>query len=151
MVITTTRKETRHEDDIHLRGRAAALLIPVACDDPAPPTSLDLDSWPATPETAVADRIMDAVAQLGPRDELLSRRGEPYVAADADQTTHNFGQGYYGLTLPLDDDDHGALECSGAGADFANCLQHAMDEGESECRSHRVGGTYNAECKPAHM
>lgn len=125
----------------------AALVILVACDDPATPTSLDLESWPAT-ETAVTDRIVAAIAQLAPTDELLSRRGEPYVAADAHQKAHSFGGDYYGLTLALDDDDHGALACEGMDGHFANCVKNAMDQG-MECRTHRVADYYNAECEEA--
>ena len=124
----------------------AALAILVACDDPATPTSLDLESWPATPETAVTARIVAVIGQLTPTDELLSRRGEPYVAMEAHQIAHSFGEDYYGLTLALDDEDHGALACEGMDGNFASCVKNAMDEGR-ECRTHRVGDYYNAECK----
>lgn len=125
----------------------AALTILVACDDPPTLTGIDLESRPVAPETAVADRIAAAVAELAPTDELLSRRA-PYEATEEGHRVHDFGSGYFGLTLPLDDDDHGRLACSGSGVTFAYCLTSAMDEG-TECRTHWMGDVYNAECGPA--
>ncbi len=126
---------------------AISVITLVACDDPPTLTGPDLASRPAAIETAVADRIAAAVAELAPTDELLSRRA-PYEATEEGHRVHDFGSGYFGLTLPLDDADHGRLACSGSDVIFASCVKEAMDEGD-ECRTHWMGDVYNAECAPA--
>ena len=124
-----------------------SVITLVACDDPPTLTGPDLESRPAAIETAVADRIAATVAALAPSDELLSRRA-PYEATEDGHRVHDFGSGYFGLTLPLDDDNHGNLACSGTDVIFASCVKEAMDEG-GECRTHWMGDVYNAECAPA--
>ena len=128
---------------------AISVITLVACDDPPTLTGPDLESRPAAIETAVADAIAAAVAELAPTDELLSRKA-PYEATEDGHRVHDFGSGYFGLTLPLDDDDHGNLACSGTRRDLRLLLEGtAMDDEGTECRTHWMGDVYNAECAPA--